>query len=86
MGTCGAAIAMNAEQISFDSIMFPADRKVLTVAEVAARLDVTEQHVRDLIEEGKIQALDVGGGGNRYWKIPVEGYEKFIADRHSFNI
>ncbi len=75
-----------AEQLSFDSIMFPKERKVLNVSEVAARLDVTDQHVHDLIEEGKLQAIDVGGGGKRFWRIPREAYDQFLAARHSFNI
>lgn len=75
-----------ADQLTFESIMFPAERKVLAVAEVAARLDVTEQHIHDLIDEGKLQAIDVGGGSKRFWRIPREAYEKFLADRHSFNI
>ena len=75
-----------ADQLTFDSIMFPADRKILTVAEVAARLEVTEQHIHDLIAEGQLQAVDVGGGGKKYWRIPREAYDKFLADRHSFNI
>lgn len=75
-----------ADQLSFDSIMFPSDRKVLTVAEVASRLDVTEQHVIDLIEEGQIQAINIGGGAKRFWRIPKEGYEQFLRARHSFRI
>jgi hypothetical protein len=27
------------------------------------KLRVTEQHVLDLIEEGKLQAINIGGGG-----------------------
>lgn len=73
------------DQLAFDSIMFPSDRKILRVAEVARLLDVTEQHVHDLIEEGAIQALDVGGGGQkRFWRIPREAYEAFVAKRHSY--
>lgn len=74
------------DQLGFDSIMFPRDRKVLMVSEVAARLEVTEQHVHDLIAEGKLQAIDVGGGSKRYWRVPIEAYNAFLAARHSFNV
>jgi excisionase family DNA binding protein len=66
--------------------MFGKERRVLTVAEVADKLRITEQHVIDLIEEGKIQGVNIGGAARCYWRIPVEGYIKFLNDRHSFNI
>lgn len=43
-------------------LQFPG-RTVLYVHECAARLRVTSQHVIDLIEEGALAALDVGGDG-----------------------
>ena len=51
------------QQLEFPSLAFPKDRTVLYVAEVAMKLRVTEQHVLDLIEEGKLQAINIGGGG-----------------------
>jgi excisionase family DNA binding protein len=74
------------DQLSFDSIMFPRDRKVLTVAEVAARLDCTDQHVIDLIDEGQLQALNIGSAVKRHWRIPKEAYEAFLRERHSFQL
>lgn len=74
------------DQLSFDSIMFPRDRKVLTVGEVALRLDCTEQHVIDLIDAGQIQALNIGTAGKRHWRIPREAYDSFVALRHSFRV
>lgn len=44
------------------ALQFP-DRTVLYVHECAARLRVTQQHIIDLIEEGALAALDVGGDG-----------------------
>jgi len=73
------------QQLSFDRLLFPG-RTVLYVGEVAERLGITEQHVHDLIAEGQIQAVDVGGGTRRFWRIPVEGYEAFLKARHSFRI
>ncbi len=56
---------------------FPIGRRVLTVTELAARWGCTDQHVHDLIEEGKLQAIDVGGGSKRFWRIPFEATEQF---------
>ncbi len=96
-------------------------RRVVYVDEVAEVLAVTKQHVLDLIEEGRLQALNVGGGNDcvrvpreflaelaarlqikekellrqveaarkqlprqrPLWRIPIEGWRKFISDRHS---
>lgn len=74
------------DQLSFNSIMFPKDRRVLMVAEVADLLRVTDQHVLDLIDEGKLRAINLGGETRRYWRIPREAYEEFIAKRDSHNI
>ena len=43
-------------------LQFPG-RSVLYVHECAARLRVAPQHIIDLIEEGALAALDVGGNG-----------------------
>lgn len=51
------------------------------MAEVADRLAVSEGHIIDLIDEGKLRAIDMGGqheGGRRLWRIPVEAYEAFL--------
>ncbi len=74
------------DQLAFDSIMFPKDRKAMTVLEVAERLNCTDQHVFDLIEGGQLQAVNIGGSGKRFWRIPREAYEAFIKQRHSFNV
>ncbi|HXG49096.1 MAG TPA: helix-turn-helix domain-containing protein [Methylomirabilota bacterium] len=74
------------EQLDFDSLMFGADRRVLLVSEVAAKLRVTEQHVLDLIEEGQLQAINIGGADRKYWRIPVEAWRAFTRSRHSFNL
>lgn len=56
---------------------------ILTVHQVAEKLGVTEQHVHDLICAGQLQAVDVGGGSKRYWRIPIEAYEQFVKTRNS---
>jgi len=55
--------------------------QTLTVAQVATELGVTERHVLDLIEEGKIEAFNVGGSGRKFWRVKREAVEKFLRDR-----
>ena len=56
-------------------------RTVLRVQEVARRLDVTEQHVINLIDEGVLPAINVNIRGRSLWRIPVEGFEGFLRRR-----
>lgn len=49
------------QQLDFPSLSFDEDRKVLTVSEVASRWRCTDQHVIDLIDEGKLAGFDIAG-------------------------
>jgi hypothetical protein len=40
----------------------------------------------DLIEEGKLQAINIGGGGRNFWRIPVEAYKAFLCANHGFHL
>ena len=51
-------------------------RKYLTVEEVAKKLDITEEWVRDLIARKDIKAVKIGK-----WRIKPEDLEKFIKSR-----
>lgn len=51
-------------------------RKYLTVEDVAKKLDITEEWVRDLIARKEIKAVKVGK-----WRIRPEDLEKFIKSR-----
>lgn len=73
------------DQLTFNSLLFPG-RRALYVAEVAEKLSVTEQHVRDLIEGGELQAVNVGDDSRKFWRIPTEAYEHFLKRRHSFEL
>ena len=59
----------------------PELKSPLTVAECAKRLRVSDRHVIDLIEEGKLLAINVAGGANatdrKFWRVPVEALEAF---------
>jgi excisionase family DNA binding protein len=72
----------NPEQIEFPSLAFDRDRKALMPAEVASRLNVSVEHVYDLIAEGKMRGVNVTGANNlsdrRTLRVPVEAYYAFI--------
>lgn len=72
------------EQTDCLSLLFP-DRKILRIGEIAAKLDCTEQHVHDLIEEGKLGWVDITGANNlsnrAARRVTVEQWEKFLKER-----
>jgi excisionase family DNA binding protein len=73
---------MPPQQMEFGKLLFPG-RTVLYVGEVAERLDISEQHVLDLIDEGRLLAINIGGGTRKFWRIPVEAYERYLEENRS---
>ena len=67
------------QQLDFPSLAFPKDRSVLYVGEVALKLRVTDQHVIDLITEGKMAAVDIAGRQS-FVRVPQAALEE-LADR-----
>ena len=53
-------------------------RKYYTVRQVAKKLDVTEEWVRDLINAKEIKAIKIGK-----WRIKPEDLEEFIESRRN---
>ncbi len=53
-------------------------RKYLTVEEVAKKLDITEEWVRDLIARKDIKAVKIGK-----WRIKLKDLETFIKSRRN---
>jgi excisionase family DNA binding protein len=51
-------------------------RKYLTVREVATRLDISEEAVRDLIKDKELKAVKIG-----QWRIKPDEVERFIKSR-----
>ena len=51
-------------------------RKYLTVRQVAKKLDITEEWVRDLIKAKEIKAVKIGK-----WRIKPEDLDEFIESR-----
>jgi len=68
-------------QFPFASLDFPGC-PLLRTQQVAEKLGITLQHVLDLIEEGKLTALNLSGGGNRTdrrcLRIPIESYRNYV--------
>jgi len=67
----------------FASLEFPKNRAVLHVLEVATRLQVSRQHVLDLIEEGRLRAINIANsspGGRKSYRIPVEAWEAYLRE------
>lgn len=77
-------MTLEPEQLDFAGLLFPG-RKVLYVSEVAERLEIGEQSVRDLIDEGKLHAIDTSGGSRKFWRIPVSSFERFLKERSSMS-
>jgi excisionase family DNA binding protein len=78
---------MNSPQLPLAQTTFPG-RSVLTISEVAKTLNCTETHVRDLIDEGQLVAVDIAGppvpGGRpprQCLRIPVSSYDNFLRAR-----
>lgn len=51
-------------------------RKYLTVRQVATRLDISEESVRDLIKNKELKAVKIG-----QWRIKPDELERFIKSR-----
>lgn len=60
-------------------------RRVLTVGEVAEIFQVTMQHVLNLVEEGKIGAINLSSRdtSKRYLRIPVDDLILFAHEQHT---
>jgi hypothetical protein len=50
------------------------------IADLSRRWRCSERHVNELIEEGKLQAIDIAGrnlSGRHFWRIPAEAVIAF---------
>ncbi len=90
--TVGAAPAAGAAETALRGLLskelWP-QRTVLYVREVAATLHITEQHVTNLITEGRLTAVNIGNGlksrgkNREYWRIPVSAWDAYIIENAS---
>jgi len=72
---------LTAAQLEFPSLRFDPSRTVLYVHEVADKLRMTEQHVIDLIDEGKLRAINIAGANatdRKFYRIPAEAYYDYL--------
>ena len=59
-------------------------RSVLNVRECADKLSVTDQHIKNLIEEGELGAINAAGPGERkLYRVPAAEWAKFLSRRSS---
>jgi hypothetical protein len=73
-------------------VLFPG-RSTLKVAEVADALRCDDQHIFNLVEEGRLTAVDIRNGDvttakklpkgsrRRWLRIPVSAYDAFLRSR-----
>jgi excisionase family DNA binding protein len=66
----------------FPHLAFSEGKLMLKVREAAKKLRVADQHILDLIEEGKLQAINVGGHTRKFWRIPIEAWALYIQNHH----
>ncbi len=68
-------------QFEFPSLDF-SGRTVLYPHEVAAKLGVSVRHVYDLIDEGRLRAINLSGANNltdrRCIRVPIEAYRNLV--------
>lgn len=72
----------SAGQLEFPGLSFTG-RAVLYAHEVAAKLRCDVRHVYDLVDAGKIRAINIGGcslSERRYLRIPVEAWDAFVRE------
>lgn len=72
------------DEFPFPSLDFPG-RTVVTVAELADKLGVTEQHIINLIECQELAAVNTGRVrlGRAWYRIPLESWHAWLLGRVS---
>ena len=85
--SASSAVKNQNSAVPLDSLKFDPSRTVLYVFEVAAKLRTSKQHIIDLIDEGKLHAVNVAGGKNathrKFYRIPVESFARFFRENSS---
>ena len=56
------------------------------VADLARRWKCAEQAVHNLIEEGRIVAINIGTGTRKFWRVPTESVRAFEAAASNMNV
>lgn len=66
------------QQLDFGNLLFDRKRTVLYVDEIADKLDCSKQHVLNLIESGKLGAINIGNEAAKFYRVPVAEWEKYL--------
>lgn len=67
------------------SLRFPAARTRLYLHEIAEMLGTSRQHIRNLIDQGDLAALNLGRSGRARptLMVPAEEWYRFVTDRNT---
>ena len=57
------------------------DKELLTVEEVARRLKVNQKRVYKLIQNGELEATNIGGGGRNIYRISLGDFNRYLHSR-----
>lgn len=57
------------------------DEELLTVEEVARRLKVNPKRVYKLIQDGDLEATNIGGAGRSIYRISVADFNSYLQSR-----
>jgi hypothetical protein len=70
-----------ADQLAFLSLLFDEQLRVLTAPEIAQRLRICPEQVVNLVDSGRLAALDLSGAGasRRCLRIPSESFAALAA-------
>jgi excisionase family DNA binding protein len=72
-----------APKCDFTNLLFDKARTMLSLEEIAARLECSRAHVFNLIEGGDLGCINIGTGKTKYYRIPASEWEKFLKKRAS---
>ncbi len=57
------------------------DDELLTVEEVARRLKVNPKRIYKLIQEGELEATNIGGEGRNIYRISLADFNRYLQSR-----
>jgi excisionase family DNA binding protein len=57
------------------------DEELLTVEEVARRLKVNQKRIYKLIQNGELEATNIGGEGRNIYRISLADFNRYLQSR-----
>ncbi len=67
----------------YEALMFPPERRMLYPNEIAQKLRCHIRHIRNLIDEGRLRAINISGDtpkARRQLRIPIEAWEQYVRN------